>query len=231
MCRGMCSGVYRCVTVQVRDAILLADWSKAASWAPLSKLLDELPAEAAYQSEVEAARRERNRRRLRTVRLPTPARTSQPCTGQDLTALHRPGTPSPQGHTPTRPRSKSVPSAEPRSANVTSQPRVLCSSRPLHLVTHRYTSFHLVAHRSTSLHIVPPRYTSLHLVTPRCTSLYLVAPRYKSLHIVTHRYPSLPLVAPPPFGSSRQAGGGSRFAQRDVEQERLRPQERGAVVS
>ena len=49
------------LVMKVREAILKADWASAASWAPLSTLLDELPSEDAEQTEVEAARRERKR--------------------------------------------------------------------------------------------------------------------------------------------------------------------------
>ena len=49
------------LVIKVREAILKADWASAASWAPLSTLLDELPSEDAEQTEVEAARRERKR--------------------------------------------------------------------------------------------------------------------------------------------------------------------------
>ena len=44
--------------LQLRAALLIADWASAASWGSLSTLLDSLAPDAAEQVEVEAARRE-----------------------------------------------------------------------------------------------------------------------------------------------------------------------------
>jgi len=57
------------VIIQVREALALASWSSAASWAPLSKLLDGLPAEAWEFSEVDSARGELFDKRTSLVKI------------------------------------------------------------------------------------------------------------------------------------------------------------------